>query len=138
MRLLNIPITAAISPAAVTRTFQTMGGPPSDMTMQATFTYGSGGTACDAFVQTSVDGTNFFDVANFHFDGSSQRYIFNLSSTTPVTSEYTPTDGTLTANTAVDGLLGHLWRIKYSSSGLYAGGTSLVVDMLSSSRLEPL
>ena len=137
-RLLSLPaITAAIT-TAVTPVYQVKGGAPHDLTLQAAFTWGSGGTSVDCWVQTSIDGSNFFDVANFHFGGASARYIFNLSSNTPVTSEYTPTDGTLTANTCVDGLLGHLFRCKYSSSGIYAGGTSLAIDALSSSRLEPM
>ena len=75
--------------------------------------------------------------ANFHFTTTSARAIFNLTSLTPVTSEYTPTDGTLGANTAIDGILGHLFRCKYSSSGVYGGTTSLAVDAVSGNRLEP-
>jgi len=48
-----------------------------------------------------------------------------------------PTDGTLGANTAIDGILGHLFRCKYSSSGVYGGTTSLAVDAVSGNRLEP-
>ncbi len=53
-----------------------------------------------------------------------------------MTSEYTPTDGTLGANTAIDGILGHLFRCKYSSSGVYGGTTSLAVEAVSGNRLE--
>jgi len=97
--------------------------------LQGTFTWGSGGTSADAWVQTSFDGgTTWVDVANFHFTGASARFIYNLSSLTPVTTEYVPTDGTLTANTSKDGVVGGLWRVKYTTVGTYAGGTTLRVD----------
>jgi hypothetical protein len=61
----------------------------------------------DVWVQTSNDGgTNWTDIANFHWAPSGSRLLFNLSSATPVTTQYTPTDGTLTANACRDGLLG--------------------------------
>jgi hypothetical protein len=99
------------------------------MTLQANFTYGSGGTSVDAYVQTSLDGGGtWIDVAEFHFTTASERYAYNLNSSTSVTSEYTATDGSLSANTAKDGIFGPQWRIKYSSVGTYAGGTSLRID----------
>lgn len=97
--------------------------------LQAVLAYGSGGTTIDAWVQTSIDGVNWIDVCNFHFTTASAKFLFNLSALTPVTSEYTLTDGTLTANTAKDGIIGNLWRVKYQSSGTYAGNTTLTIQM---------
>jgi hypothetical protein len=136
VRLLSIAITTAIA-TTTSPVYQAIGN-VLDMTLQANFTRGSGGAACDVFVQTSIDGVNWTDIANFHFTTSSQRYMFNLSSSTPVTAQYTATDGTLTANTCVDGILGSQFRCKYSSSGTYGGNTSLTIDAVSSARLEPL
>jgi len=68
-------------------------------------TYGSGGTIIDVWVQTSIGGTSWTDIANFHWTTSGHRQLFNLSSATPITAQYTPTDGTLTANTCKDGVL---------------------------------
>jgi hypothetical protein len=136
-RLLTLsPITTAIS-TATTTPVKTVGAPGS-MTIQANFTYGSAGSSVDCWVQTSLDNSNWIDVCNFHLDGSSQRYLFNLSAETPITSQYTPTDGSLSANTAVDGILGNRWRVKYSSSGTYAGGTSLTIDAIASNRMEAI
>ena len=87
-------------------------------------------------MQTAI-GDNFFDIATFHFDTASARYIFKLSSLTPRTSEYTPTDGTLAPNTCVDGLLGSRYRLKTSSTGTYAA-TTLTIDAIASHRLTPL
>ena len=103
--------------------------PAANLLLQGMFTYSSGGTSADAWVQTSIDGgTTWTDVANFHFTKSSARFLYNLSSTTPVSGEYTPTDGTLAPNTAKDGLIGPLWRVKYTIVGTYGDGTTLRVD----------
>jgi hypothetical protein len=137
-RLLSLPaITTAIA-VTTTPTFQVV-GVPHDMTAQAVFNYGAGTGTVDAWIQTTVDNSLWCDVCNFHFVGSSiGPVVFNLSSQTPITSAITPSDGSLAANTAVDGIVGSHWRIKYQSTGTYSGGTSLAVDLLSSSRLEPL
>ncbi len=96
--------------------------------LQANFTYGSGGTSADAYVQSSADGgATWFDLCNFHFTTSSAISEFNLRAETPVTTAATPTDGSLTANTCVDGLLGDRLRVKWSSVGTYSGGTNLTV-----------
>jgi hypothetical protein len=130
--LLSLPITSAIT---VTKGqvygFETEYS-PKNMTIQANFIYGSGGTTVDAYLQTSIDqGNTWCDVAQFHFTTSSARKQFNLSSLTPNTSELTCTDGSLSANSAQDGLFGSLIRVKYVTVGTYAGGTSLQVDVIS-------
>lgn len=133
--LANLTITTAQS-AQVTAALQAIDGALQSAVIQATFTYGSGGTSADAWVQTSFDGgATWCDVANFHFTTSTARFAFNLSSLTPVTTEYTPTDGTLAANTAKDGMLGPQWRIKWTSVGTYAGGTTLRVDIAGRGRI---
>jgi hypothetical protein len=125
--LLTLPITVAAT--GVTQGAGT-NAPPLKVTIQANFIYGSGGTSADVYVQTSIDaGVTWCDVANFHFTTSSGRKLFNLNSQTPVTAIATPTDGSLAANTAVDGITGAMWRAKYAIVGTYAGGTSLAVDI---------
>lgn len=133
--LLNATITTALT-ASVTTSEQFRDGNPESAIIQGTFTYGSGGTTADAWVQTSIDeGTSWTDVANFHFTTASARFLFNLSALTPKTTEYTPTDGTLAANTSIDGILGPLWRAKYTTTGTYAGGTILRVDVAPRGRM---
>ena len=92
-------------------------------------TYGSGGTSAEAWVQTSIDGgTTWTDVTNFHFTKAWARFLYNLCSATPVTNEYTPIDGALAPNTSKDGLIGPMWRVKYTSVGNYTDDTMLRVD----------
>lgn len=128
--LLNAPITAAVTGVATTplRLRAPAGRVlPSSITLHAKFTYGSGGTTADAWVQTSLDdGATWCDVAHFAF------LLASLRSVTSVTSgksfaQAAPTDGTLAAGTVNDGLFGPLWRIKYSTTGTYAA-TTLRVD----------
>lgn len=131
--LLNVGVTTAVT-AQLSGTFQLRGSPgqavlPTNVTLQGSLTYGSGGTTADAWVQTSLDGGGTWtDIANFHFTTASARFQFNLSSSTPVTTEYTPTDGSLAANTAKDGIIGPQFRVKYTTVGTYAGGTTLRID----------
>ena len=135
-RLLNLPaITTAIT-LTTSPVFATGGNAVGGLTLQANFVYGSGSASIDCWIQTSADKQAWCDIANFHFATTSGIALFNLTSLTPVTSQYTPTDATLTANTAVDGILGNWFRCKYSSSGTYSA-TSLMIDAVSSSRLEP-
>jgi len=129
--LIKATITAAVT-AAVSSPLQAnpSSDGPASATIQGTFTYGSGGTTADAWVQTSLDGgATWTDVANFHYTTASARFLFNVSSLTPVTTEYTPTDGSLAANTAKDGIFGSQWRVKYTTTGTYAG-TTLQVDII--------
>lgn len=126
-----------LSPLAITTALVAAAGPPAqlqtaprNLTVQATFTYGSGGTSADAWLQTSLDGgLTWTDIANFHFTTASARKVVNLSGATPVTSQVTPTDGAMAANTVQDGLIGPDLRVKYASAGTYGAGTALRVDI---------
>jgi hypothetical protein len=128
MNLLTLPITAAV---AVTATNPVkFNAAPRNLTVQGNLVYGSGGTTVDAYLQTGIDGgATWIDIAQFHFTTAAARFVYNLNAQTPVTTEYTPTDGSLSANTAKDGLLGSQFRVKYQSTGTYAGGTQLSIDI---------
>ena len=107
-------------------------GTPREITIQANFTYGSGGTSVDAYVQSSVDnGVTWFDIANFHFTTSSAIRQFNLCSSTPQATQKTPTSGSLAANTAIDGIMGPILRALYVTTGTYGGTTNLSIDIAS-------
>jgi hypothetical protein len=127
--LVNQPIAAAATIAVVPGSNLLLTDSPSTLGAQANFTYGSGGTTVDAYLQTSVDaGLTWIDIAQFHFTTASAQFVFNLNSQTPVTARYTPTDGTLAANTSQDGILGPLYQVKIASVGTYAG-TTLRIDV---------
>lgn len=99
-------------------------------TLQLKFAYGSGGTNCKAYVQTSLDqGSTWIDVACATFTTASATKVINLSGLTPKTTAATPSDGALTDDTCLDGVLGDRWRAKITTTGTYAGSTSLSVRM---------
>lgn len=102
------------------------------LTLQANFVYGSGGTTAKAWVQTSLDGgTTWLDIASFAFTTASAVRMYSLD-TTAVTSIYTPTDAALADNTVKNGILGDKFRVKYTTTGTYAGSTTLAISATAS------
>lgn len=98
-------------------------GGMSAATFQARFAYGSGGTSCKVYVQTSVDqGTTWVDVACVVFGTTTETQVFNLSAVADKALTV-PTDGTLTDDTVVGGILGDRLRVKVVSVGTYSNTT---------------
>lgn len=98
---------------------------------QAKFLYGSGGTTVDAYIQTSLDrGVTWVDIMNFNFTTAAATKISKVDSATALTAVTVPSDGALTSNTIKDGLLGDQFRLKWVTTGTYAGATSLQVDLI--------
>jgi hypothetical protein len=123
------PITTAVT--GVTSAVVGSGsGAPGGLLIDIDFVYGSGGTSGKVWVQTSLDGSSWVDIANMTFTTASKRRLMNLSADTPVTTPYTATDGTLADDTVKDGLIGAIYRAKYTTVGTYGGGTTLSVTIL--------
>lgn len=119
----SIQILTAVT-GLVTPSIENLGGMLA-LLIQGNFTYGSGGTTAKFWLQTSCDqGVTWNDIANFAFTTASARRQYNLSALTPKTSIITPTDATLADNTSVDGILGDRLRLKYTTTGTYAGTTT--------------
>ena len=98
--------------------------------VQVRFAYGSGGTTCKVYIQTSLDqGTTWCDVCCVALTTSSATKIVNLSGLTPKTTAATPGDGALADDTCVDGIIGDRWRCKITSTGTYAGNTTVAVRL---------
>lgn len=125
--LLNaIPITAAVA-GAVSSTFKVLSG-AGYLGANAVFTYGSGGTTAKFWLQTSFDGgATWDDVINFAFLLASLQKVAAVSAYLAATHA-TPTDGTLADNTVNQGLLGTWLRVKYTTTGTYAGGTTISIN----------
>lgn len=99
-------------------------------TIQAKFAYGSGGTSAKVYVQTTLDdGLTWVDVASFAFTTTSATKIINLSGLTPKTTAVTPSDGALSDDTCVDGVLGNALRVKITTTGIYSN-TTLSVKLI--------
>lgn len=89
------------------------------LTLFADFDSGTGGTTVKAWVQTTIDGDNWLDVASFAFTDADAQRAYHLTNVA-VTEIATPTDGSLTDNTSVNGLLGTAFRVKLTTTGTYA------------------
>jgi hypothetical protein len=100
---------------------------PDSLALFCDFAYGSGGTTVKAWVQTSLDGgLSWIDIASFAFTTTAGKRAYHLTGAA-VTSIATPSDGSLSDNTAVNGLLGAQLRVKVTTTGTYAGATGLKV-----------
>jgi hypothetical protein len=122
----NVVITDGVSSAGVAQSFIDGLEAAAAVTLQANFTYGSGGTNLKVDVETSLDqGVTWIAIARFAFLLASAEKVVNLSGLTPVTTVYTP--ATLSDDTVKDGILGDRLRARITSTGTYAGNTSISV-----------
>lgn len=104
---------------------------PQALAFQGVFVYGSGGTTCKAFLQTSFDGgATWCDIACMAFTTASLKKVGAISPVIAAAAPATPTDGTLADNTINNGLLGDRVRFKVISAGTYAGGTTLSLTVV--------
>lgn len=93
--------------------------------------YQSGGESVKAYIQTSLDqGNTWIDIACCTFQIAYKRVVLNFSGLTPKTTETVPTDGSMTDDTAMDGILGDQVRLKVKSTGTYDAGTLLKARMV--------
>lgn len=100
-------------------------------TLQGRFQWGSGGTNCKLYIQTSLDqGNTWMDIACIVFGVTGEVDVVNLSALTPKTTQVTPSDGALSDDSVVDGVLGDRLRAKVVSTGTYAGSTLLSVSAM--------
>ena len=91
------------------------------VTVQARLVMGTGGTSAKAFVQTSLDqGNTWIDIACFAFTTTGAVKVMNASGLTPRTTPITPTDGALSDDTVLDGVLGDRLRVKVVTTGTYS------------------
>lgn len=124
-----LTITTAVSATATTPVTGLAG--MKYLIVMAKFVGGTAGTSVKAYVQTSFDkGVTWIDVICFAFANTAVVKINAINYGIAVAANITPTDGTLTDNTILNGVFGDQIRLKYVTVGTYSGGTSLEVDAL--------
>lgn len=96
------------------------------VTLFAEFVRAGGGTSAKAWVQTSFDGVNWMDIANFAFTTTSANRAYNLVPVS-VTSIVTPTDGSMADNTSIEGFVGPRLRTKLTTVGTYTGASTFKI-----------
>ena len=98
-----------------------------DLLVEAVFTYGSSGTTFKIWVQTRVKGGTWRDVMNFDFATTTATKWSKVSIGIALAAARAVSDAALTADTILDGMLGDEVRVKYTSTGTYAGSTTVTV-----------
>ena len=97
---------------------------------QSVFVRGGGGTSCDVFVQTSVDnGSTWIDIIQFAFTTTTVTKISGVRPYIALAANVTPTDGALSDNTILDGLIGDRLRVKTVVVGTYSSTSTLDVNL---------
>lgn len=121
------PITTAVT-AQVSATVIPKIGRIEALHLYAVFAYGSGGTTCKCWVQTSLDnGVTWVDIGAFAFTTAAAKKGLNIISSASVVAASTFSDGTMADDTGLSGYLGQIYRTKITTTGTYAGATSLNV-----------
>jgi len=131
--LLNQTIPAGSATAYVTESYYTGRLPAGAkyLAVQANFARAAGGTSLKAYLQTSLDDeATWCDIACFAFATTTVRKVSAVVLSTALTENTTPTDGTLTDNTILSGLLGSKIRVKYVVTGTYTGASTIRVDVV--------
>lgn len=119
--LTNSVITSGTSPAGTAQAFIDRFEGMQSLAIFCNFTYGSGGTTCALVVQTTFDDTNWIDIARFDFTTSSGSKVTNLSAGSKAVTAV----AALGAEGVLDGILGAKVRARVTSTGTYAGNTSI-------------
>ena len=97
---------------------------------QAAFVRGAGGTTCDVFIQTSVDnGSTWIDIMQFAFATTTVTKMSGVRPYIALAANVTPTDGSLSDNTILDGCIGDRLRVKTVVVGTYSSTSTLDVNI---------
>lgn len=127
--LAPLTITAAVGATGTTPVTGLAGA--KSLTVQAKFTYGSGGTTAKVYVQTTLDGgVTWIDIMCLAFTTATATKVSAVVMSTALGPSVTPTDGALADNTILSGLFGDQLRLKYVTTGTYGGGTTLSVSAI--------
>ena len=104
-------------------------GNAKSLTVESVFLYGAGGGTCKVYVQTTLDGTVWIDVAQHAFTTAAATKVSAVTCyIAPAAQALTPGDAALTDNTIIQGVLGDSVRVKVVSAGtVYSGATSIAV-----------
>jgi len=125
--LCNVGITTAVtgSTTAAVSGF----GAPTSMSVEGRFTYvASAATSADVYIQTTIDGSNWFDIANFHWTTAS-AWVLSNAITSGVINAASIGSGTLASNTVQGGALTNQYRCYVTTVGTYGSGSNITVNI---------
>jgi len=98
------------------------------LTVEVNLVVGGGGTAVKVYIQTTLDGTNYIDIMAFALATSSVREVMAINERAAILTDYVVVAlGTLSDDTAIDGILGKKIRAQVVTTGTYTGTTTVTV-----------
>ena len=101
------------------------------LSAQMAFVRAAGGTTCDVFLQTSLDGgSTWIDIMQWAPTTTTLTRISVIKLDIAFTANYTPLDGSLGDNSIKDGLLGDIVRAKIITTGTYTGASSVALTVV--------
>jgi hypothetical protein len=119
----HVPTSASVNGAATAYVGNLAG--MSKLTAWADFDYGGSGTTVAAVIQTSLDqGANWIDIIRFDFTTADRKAHAAVGT---FASGAVTTLATLASEGKLDNVLGDRLRAKVTSTGTYAGNTSLAI-----------
>lgn len=99
----------------------------SSFTVQVKFGYGSGGGSGSYYLQTSLDqGNTWIDIAANNFTTASLTDLWNFRADASI-GPVNPSDGSMTAGTKQDGVLGDRLRLKIITASTAYVNTTVAV-----------
>lgn len=126
----NITLLPTTTIAAAVTAVTTTAVPIGDvryLLIEAAFLYGSGGTTAKFWIQTRVKDGTWRDIANFAFLLAAATKWHSLKAEIAVAAARTASDAALADDTILDGFIGDEIRVKYTTTGTYAGATSITI-----------
>jgi len=124
-------IAANVTAVDVGKTVDGIGANKS-VTLVAEFVYGGGGAAngVTAWIQTTLDGNNWYDIACFEFSQATQTLSLACKFDEGVSAAQTLATAQLAANTALQGVHGNALKMVLTTTGAaYTGNTSIKISM---------
>ena len=123
--LTDVTLTEGVSAAGNAQAFVDRLPGLTSLTLVAAFTYGSGGTTARVDIETAFANGVWYPIARFDFTTASATKFLTVSGLTPRLSALT--SAALSADTAIDGVIGDRLRAKLTTTGTYAGSTQLAI-----------
>jgi hypothetical protein len=118
----NSVITTGTSPAGTAQAFLDRFEGMQNLAVYCNFVYGSGGTTAALVVQTTFNDVDWIDIVRFDFLLASAAKVANLSA---ALSKAVAAVAALAAEGVTDGILGAKLRARVTTTGTYAGNTSI-------------
>jgi hypothetical protein len=107
------------------------------LTAECVFVDGGGGTDITVYIQTSLDSIGstttggkpqvWMDIMCFHFLVTAGRSVLKVTEDTAIVATVAETDGSLTDDTAVSGIIGTHVRARIVTTGTYTATSSIDV-----------